>query len=65
MISGDKDGADLRREERKAKFFSRCSGKSDDGQINDALQSAHKDILFSIPAEDWKRIFGRQNEEAL
>jgi hypothetical protein len=59
VISSDKDGADLRREESGNKYYSRCDGKADDQQINEAIQSAGKDLSFFIPANDWERIFGK------
>ena len=58
VISGQKDGADLRREKRKAKYYSRCDGTADNDEINEALQNANKGMMWAVPAEDYERIFG-------
>ena len=57
VISGDKDGADLRREKARSRHYVRCDGKADDQEINEALASAGKSS-WCIAAEDWERIFG-------
>lgn len=57
VISSDKDGADLRREERKSRYYTRCDGAADDGEINEAIQSLRGQSMF-VSAEDYDRIFG-------
>ncbi len=59
IISGDLDGADLRREVHFNIRYLRCNGSHDDNQINEALQSIGKSDIFSIPASSWERIFAR------
>jgi hypothetical protein len=58
VISGDKDGADLRREKRKASYYERCSGKADNEQIQGALDRAPQGSKFYISGSDYDRIFG-------
>ena len=58
VISGQKDGADLRREQRKERYYSRCDGTADDANINEAIQSANKGMMWAVPAERWEEIFG-------
>ncbi len=58
VISADSDGAELKRAQRKNSYFTRAPGKKDDLVINDAIDNAGKGKLFTIPAEDWERIFG-------
>ena len=58
VISSDKDGADLRREKTKRTRYLRCSGKSDDGQINDVIDSLKHPMGYFFDAEAWQRIFG-------
>ena len=60
VISGDKDGADLRREQRKERYYSRCDGTADDCEINEALQNANKGMTWAVRAEDYERIFGKK-----
>ena len=60
VISGDKDGADLRREQRKDRYYSRCDGTADNDEINEAIQSANKGMTWAVPAEDYERIFGKE-----
>ena len=60
VISGDMDGADLRRERRKAKYYSRCDGTADNDEINEALQNANKGMMWAVPAKRWEEIFGRK-----
>jgi hypothetical protein len=55
VISGDKDGVELRREEYGR--YIRCDGSNDSDEINEALESPRRTRL-AIPAEDWERIFG-------
>lgn len=56
VISGDKDGADLRREQM-SRYYVRCDGKADDGEINDAIASVGRS-QWAMPADAWERIFG-------
>ena len=57
VISGDLDGAELRREQHKNSCSARCDGKEDNEQIQDAFQMAGKTTI-AISAEEWERIFG-------
>ena len=57
VISSDLDGAQLRREQSKGKYFIRCDGKEDNEQIQDAIDHLGK-CQFSVPAEGWEAIFG-------
>jgi len=59
VISGNKDGAELRREQRKARYYSRCDGTTDNDEINEAIQNANKGMTFAFRAEDYERIFGK------
>ena len=58
VISGQKDGADLRREQRKERYYSRCDGTADNDEINEAIQNANKGMMWAVPAKDYERIFG-------
>jgi len=58
VISGQKDGADLRREQRKARYYSRCDGTADNDEINEAIQNANKGMMWAVPAKRWQEIFG-------
>ena len=58
VISGGKDGAELRREQRKDRYYSRCDGAADDAEINEAIQNANKGNMWVISAEHWDRVFG-------
>lgn len=55
VISGDKDGRELRREKRGRYLV--CDGTADDAEINEALASTGRKN-WSIPARAWERIFG-------
>jgi hypothetical protein len=55
VISSDKDGADLRREQLHRHV--RCDGKTDGEQITEVANSLGK-RLWTVQAEDWERIFG-------
>jgi len=57
VISGDLDGADLRRDINKNSYYTRCDGKGDNEQIQEAINHVGK-FLVSIPSEKWNRIFG-------
>lgn len=57
MISADLDGAELRREKRKGRYYSRCDGKQDADTINEGIQSIGR-TQYSIPGHLWARIFG-------
>lgn len=57
VISADKDGADLRREKAKSRYYRRCDGTADDVEINEAISSLGKRSYF-VPANIWERIFG-------
>ena len=56
VISGDLDGAQLRRAQSR-KLWTRADGKEDDEQINDAINHQPS---FSIPGHLWERVFGRK-----
>jgi len=58
VISSDIDGADLRRRERANPHFTRCKGKDDDGNIQEALSSYNKERQYTINSDAWERIFG-------
>ena len=60
VISGNKDGADLRREQRKERYYSRCDGTADNDEINEAIQNANKGMTWAVRAEDYERIFGKK-----
>ena len=64
VISGGKDGADLRREQRKARYYSRCDGTADNDEINEALQNANKGMRVTMPWRDgqFEQIFGTKVE---
>ena len=57
VISGDKDGTDLRREKTKGRYYLRCDGAADDAEINEAISTVGGQQWF-IRAEDYERIFG-------
>jgi len=59
VISGQKDGAAPRREQRKERYYSRCDGTADNDEINEAIQNANKGMAWAVPAEDYERIFGK------
>jgi len=58
VISGQEDGAKLRREQRKERYYLRCDGTADNDEINEALQNANKGMMWAVPAKDHERIFG-------
>lgn len=58
VISSNLDGAELRREERKNSYFTRCKGSSDDVNINEAISSCNKGKHYTTNPEAWERIFG-------
>jgi len=58
VISGDLDGSQLKRA-KTGKYWSRCDGKADNEEIQEASDSCGKSELWSISARDWERIFGR------
>ncbi len=60
VISGDKDGAELRREKHSTKQYVQARGKNDQEDINDALRTSVKGQTFVIEGEAWERIFGRK-----
>jgi len=60
VISGDKCGADLRREQRKERYYSRCDGTADNDEINEAIQGANKGMMWAVPAKRWEEIFGKE-----
>ena len=60
VISGQKDGADLRREQRKGRYYSRSDGTADNDEINEAIQNANKGMMWAVRAEDYERIFGKK-----
>ena len=64
VISGQKDGADLRREQRKERYYSRCDGTADNDEINEAIQSANKGMRVTMPWRDgqFEQIFGTKVE---
>jgi len=57
VISGDKDGKDLRQEMARSKYYLRCDGKTDNEEINEALQEVGK-IQWLGLGNAWDRIFG-------
>ena len=57
VISSDLDGAQLGREIHKNTYFTRCGGKEDNGQIQEAIYHMGKS-QFSIPTDRWEAIFG-------
>ena len=59
VISADKDGADLRREKKKASRYVRCDGTADDVEINEAIQGLGNKT-WKLPPGAWERIFGRK-----
>lgn len=58
VISGDKDGAELRRETYKNQHYVRCDGTRDNDEINDAIETSSKGQPFLGLGESWERIFG-------
>jgi len=64
VISGQKDGADLRREQRKERYYSRCDGTADNDEINEAIQNANKGMRVTMPWRDgqFEQIFGTKVE---
>ena len=64
VISGQKDGADLRREQRKERYYSRCDGTADNDEINEAIQNANKGMMWAVPWRDgqFEQIFGTKVE---
>ena len=56
IISSDHNGAELRRWQRQH-LYTRCDGKDDQHQINEALARTQRDV-WSINGEAWERIFG-------
>jgi len=59
VISGQKDGADLRRERARNRYYSRCDGTADNNEINEAIRESNKGMMWAVPAEDHERIFGK------
>jgi len=58
VISSDIDGAELRREERKNPWHSRCYGNHDEAKIMDAGKKAAKGgSVWTLPDGTWERIF--------
>lgn len=57
VISSEIDGAELRRKMMKSPYYTRCDGKEDNEQIQDALDRVGRTQIF-IRSEDWERIFG-------
>lgn len=57
VISGDHDGAELRRQKRKNEYHVRCTGKDDDQVIQEVINT-QRAMTYSIPAQAWDRIFG-------
>uniref|UniRef100_A0A6M3LFY7 Uncharacterized protein n=1 Tax=viral metagenome TaxID=1070528 RepID=A0A6M3LFY7_9ZZZZ len=57
VISGEKDGADLRREKAKQKYCATCTGTADNQQIEDALDFTGKGETWVLPEGAWNRIF--------
>lgn len=57
VISSDLDGAQLRREIHKNSYHTRCYGREDNGQFQEAINHVGKS-QFSIPADRWEAIFG-------
>ena len=60
VISSQKDGADLRRERARNRYYSRCDGTADNDEINEAIQNANKGMTWAVRAEDYERIFGKK-----
>lgn len=60
VILQDVDGAELRREKVRHKYYARCDGKQDDEQIKDGLARLGKTVIC-ISAEQYERIFGGQD----
>lgn len=59
VISSDIDGADLRKEKNRNKYFVRCYGKKDNEELNEALESI-KSNKWSISGKMWDKIFGKK-----
>ncbi|MDD5700435.1 MAG: hypothetical protein PHU23_00170 [Dehalococcoidales bacterium] len=55
-ISSELEGAELRREKGKNRYFTRTSGNNDNEQLNEALH--HNQHNLFIPRSIWERIFG-------
>ena len=62
VISGQEDGAKLRREQRKERYYSRCDGTADDNEINEAIQNVNKGMRVAMPwgPGQFERIFGKR-----
>jgi len=59
VISGDLDGAQLKREMFKNSYHTRCCGKGDHNNIQEAVGHVGRpQIYLSIPAHRWESIFG-------
>lgn len=56
VISGDKDGADLRRDQFQHPWHIRCDGKKDNERIQEAIDTGGH--LFLGLGDAWERIFG-------
>jgi hypothetical protein len=63
LISSDIDGAELRQMKRDHPNHLRCDGRLDNEEIAEAVNLIEnpKGKQFSIPAQLWDRIFGRQH----
>ncbi len=57
VISGDKDGADLRREKARGRYYTRCDGKADDAEINEAIRGVGGRQFLGL-GEAYERVFG-------
>lgn len=57
VISSNIDGAQLRREKYKNSYHTRCDGKKDQEQFNEAIVHAGT-MQYSISSERWDDIFG-------
>lgn len=60
VILSQMDGAELRREKRKNRYYTRCDGTADDCETNEAIHSLGGKAHF-FRAEDYERIFGRKD----
>lgn len=56
VISGDLDGAALRR--AKKGDYLRCDNGDDNEQIQEAIGEASRNKVFTWPKQAWERVFG-------
>lgn len=59
VISQEIDGAELRRRQYHNKYISRCHGKNDDQNIQEAIYHSCSAPQFKIDGEVYERIFGK------